>query len=1066
VLKRTGSQWALLCVCIAASSAVAAGQTGPSDGLIVCIGEKALDRTSGDWNKPGLVFHFLETSDAGVDALRRKIAAAGWHGKVSVAKFDGKRLPYINNLVSRAVIASENCSVPSEEILRALAPHGTAIAPRGSSCLPKPARDVGDGYAAFTKPYPRAMDEWPQRLHGADNNPVARDTVVGPPRHLQWVSNPAWLRAHIGAPTVTSMVSSVGRLFSIEDHETAENPLLPARWRLVARDAFNGIILWTLDFPTWEQVTAHMSSYHAQMQRRLIAIGDTVYCTPGLTTPVTALSAATGKVLREYKTTAGTQEFAYHQGCLYAMVGDRMRYSGYKAAGPLTAARRRGRGESAGATDGGARPGDPKPTMAFGGNGFPPSAYSPQTPNAENPTCVIVAVDVATGKEIWRSEKIAKYTGCSMALKKDRLVYQCAQGIFCLDAKTGRRIWAARKDIPYGTGDRPFAVVLSDDAVYSEEGTRVFAYSLADGSDYWGRSIPARKAFAGPSDLMIAAGALWTMGSCNDPRGIVTSPPTAHDLRTGEKIRTLPQKLSKPMGHDRCYRNFITERFFIDSKTGGPDCVDLKTGAEYPTAFTRATCNTGALPCNGLIYCGPWSCQCHIPTGLQNFNAFYTDENSLATKGRIVEVERSVRLEKGPAYGATARAGDAPWPTYRQDGRRYSGTREAVPAKGLKPLWKAPLGQKLSAPVIADGKVFVAETETYTLRALDAGSGRQLWQYVAGGRIDSPPTYYKGFVLFGCRDGWVHCLRASDGTLVWRFRDLPDKLICAYGRLESAWPVDGAVLVENGTAYFCAGRCSFVDGGIFVYGLDPVTGKLRCQRRLYGPFDEDGFPKFADGNSRSDREVMLGNVADVMSSEAGTLYLRQQAFRPDLTDAAPGRHLLASAGMLESLRNHREYKLVKENYNHRKMWTSLKTPYPTGDIIVSDGTDYYSVFGHPVHRGMSWNPRGGYTLTAKTRIGDGWVGKWQVTMPMTGKAMVLAGDTVYVIGAPLVFPPDDLGGTYAGRRGAIMRAVSTASGATLAEYKLDRLPVWDGLAAAYNRLFIVNQDGSVECWGR
>jgi hypothetical protein len=147
------------------------------------------------------------------------------------------------------------------------------------------------------------------------------------------------------------------------------------------------------------------------------------------------------------------------------------------------------------------------------------------------------------------------------------------------------------------------------------------------------------------------------------------------------------------------------------------------------------------------------------------------------------------------------------------------------------------------------------------------------------------------------------------------------------------------------------------------------------------------------------------------------------------------------------------------------MFTSLKTPHPTGDIIVSDGTDYYSVFGLPVNRGTSWNPRGGYTLTAKTRTTEGWTDKWQVTMPMTGKAMVLAGDTVFVIGAPLVFPLDDLAGTYAGRQGAIMRAVSAADGATLAEYKLDKLPVWDGVAAAYGRVFIVNQDGGVECWG-
>ena len=89
-------------------------------------------------------------------------------------------------------------------------------------------------------------------------------------------------------------------------------------------------------------------------------------------------------------------------------------------------------------------------------------------------------------------------------------------------------------------------------------------------------------------------------GACNDPRGIVTSRPTAYDLKTGELIKTIPQVLSKPMGHDRCYRDFITERFFINSKTGGPDCMNLKTNAEYPTAFTRATCSVGPLPCNGL----------------------------------------------------------------------------------------------------------------------------------------------------------------------------------------------------------------------------------------------------------------------------------------------------------------------------------------------------------------------------------------------------------------------------------------------------------------------------------
>jgi len=1010
-------------------------------GLIVCIGGDALESLADHWKKPGCVFHCLETSDANVSALRKKLRAAGCHGKVSVARFDGEHLPYIDNLAS-TIMAGGESRVARDELMRALAPYGTAIVEGEKT----------------TKPYPKNMDEWPQYLHGADNNCVAQDTVVGPPRHVQWISGPAWTRSHMGAATIASMVSAGGRLFIIEDTAPAENPYLPARWRLIARSAFNGIELWTRDFPDWEQVTVYIKTFHAQMQRRLVATGDTVYCTPGLTAPVTVLDAATGETVREFKGTERTQEFVYHEGRLYAMVGDRMN-SGRGGAG----GKRKGAGGKKG---GGSKKAAPGGGTAFGGQGFDLSLYNPFTPDVANPTSVIVAIDTDSGRELWRSKEISRYTGCSMALKKDKLVYQSAAGVFCLNADTGAENWAVKKSIPYGRGAMPNTLVLSDEAAYSEEGNVVRAYSLADGSDIWGKSIKARKGYQAASDLLIAADALWLCGNCNNAKGTVLTKPTSYDLKTGEELKTIPQVLSKPMGHDRCFRNFITSRFFINSKTGGPDCMDLLSDKEYPCPFTRATCSMGVLPCNGLTYLGPYACQCHLPVGLHNFNVYYTDEAALKTKGQVMEVERSKRLEKGPAYGHSAGSGDAPWPTYRQDIRRYAGTAEAVPGKGLQPLWTVRFPTRATAPAIADGKVFLAETDAHVLRALEASSGKTLWEYVAGARVDSPPTYHKGLLLFGCRDGWVHCLRASDGELAWRFRDLPDKLICAFGQLESAWPVHGSVLVKNDTAYFCAGRSSYLDGGLFIYGLDPVTGRLKHQRQFYGPYGEDGFPEFVKEGGRSETEVILGTTADVMTSEGDTLYIRHQAFNADLTDGTAGKHLMASAGLLESQRQHREYALVREQFNHRKMWTSENSPYPTGDIIVSDGKDYYSVFSMPVNRHSHFDPRAkGYALLAKTRDDAGWTSKWKTNIRITGKAMVLAGDALFVAGAPLVFDPEDLAGTYEGRGGAVLRATSAADGSELAEYKLDVLPAWDAMAAAYGRLFIVNQDGSIVCWG-
>ena len=50
------------------------------------------------------------------------------------------------------------------------------------------------------------------------------------------------------------------------------------------------------------------------------------------------------------------------------------------------------------------------------------------------------------------------------------------------------------------------------------------------------------------------------------------------------------------------------------------------------------------------------------------------------------------------------------------------------------------------------------------LRA-DAAGGKPVWQFTAGGRVDSPPTIHNGCAIFGSADGQVYCVRASDGVL-------------------------------------------------------------------------------------------------------------------------------------------------------------------------------------------------------------------------------------------------------------------------------------------------------------
>ncbi len=77
------------------------------------------------------------------------------------------------------------------------------------------------------------------------------------------------------------------------------------------------------------------------------------------------------------------------------------------------------------------------------------------------------------------------------------------------------------------------------------------------------------------------------------------------------------------------------------------------------------------------------------------------------------------------------------------------------------PFIKGPV----SAPVVANGQVLVARTEAHEVVALDAASGKVNWRFTANGRVDTPPTVYRGLCLFGTHAGWVYALRSDTGKL-------------------------------------------------------------------------------------------------------------------------------------------------------------------------------------------------------------------------------------------------------------------------------------------------------------
>jgi hypothetical protein len=89
---------------------------------------------------------------------------------------------------------------------------------------------------------------------------------------------------------------------------------------------------------------------------------------------------------------------------------------------------------------------------------------------------------------------------------------------------------------------------------------------------------------------------------------------------------------------------------------------------------------------------------------------------------------------------------------------------------------------------------------------------------------------------------------------------------------------------------------------------------------------------------------------------------------------------------------------------------------------------------------------------------------WSVRAPVDIKAMVLAGNTLISAGLPDVLPKTDVLAAIEGRMGGVLLVSSRDDGSKLAELKLDSPPVFDGLIAAGDAVYLVTRDGSVRCY--
>ena len=988
--------------------------TGVRGGVIVHVGCGDGALTASLRSGESIVVHGLDTDPARVAAARDRIRQLGIYGPVSIDRFDGTHLPYADNLVN-LVVAEDMGGVGPDEAMRVLAPGGILYAKRGGR------------WAKTVKP-PRAnTDEWTHYLHDASGNAVSHDTVVGPPDSVQWIAEPRHTRSHEHIPGIYSVVSTRGRIFYIVDEAPISSIREPARWHLAARDAYNGLLLWKRSFTPWFPHIVNWGQTPNQLQRRLVAVGDTVYVTLGLHAPLIAVDAATGKTLKTYDGTQGTEEILCHNGILVLLVRSvtDQRVAELQRMAQLTKR--------------------DKSPLFVRDTAQPLVAKFRKTENTAPAT--ILALDAETGRVLWKRDGPGWLRPLSLCASGDRVFYYRAGKTVCVELKTGRELWA--------TPSLPVWVV-SDGTVVCAGGEKVAALAVSSGTTLWTQPTLLCQI----RDVFVVEGSLWLggfkpwQGRKTGKRGPAWGPyfATQRELATGKVLKHVEPE--GPGHHHRCWRNKATDRYILAGRRG-VEFVDLKTGDVRWHSWVRGVCRYGVMPCNGLLYAPPHACGCYITAKLTGFYALAGEGRGTRGEGRGTE---QARLDRGLAFGqplaARSSTSDpsADWPTYRCNAARSGHTKAAVPAK-VKPLWTAEVGGKLTAPTVAGGKVFVASVDEHRVSAIDVRSGKAAWHFTAGARVDSPPSVHRGRALFGCRDGCVYSVRTSDGAMAWRLHTArAARLVAVRGQLESASPVHGSVLVRGGVASFTAGRSSYLDGGIDIYRVEPETGKTLSRTPIYSPD-----PKTGKQPKQFSPSAMPGALEDILSSDGQHLYLRDLVFDAQGAPQPKGNpHLFTLTGFLDDSWPHRSYWIHGTKVSLSTGCSGRDRNLVYGRLIVHAGPMVYG-YGRA---GLHWSNRlrdGAYRIFALERGVK--APRWTKPLPIRVRAMVLAGKVLFVAGPPasVSYASD------AEAQGARLIALSASDGSELAQAPLDASPVFDGMAAAGGRLYIGLTNGRLVC---
>lgn len=541
---------------------------------------------------------------AAVAKAQAAIDAAGLPGRFTVAEWAGGALPFADRVLNALVVARDGL-VNEAESQRVLAPRGLRITPAGSKTMPVPA----------------TIDDWTHYFHNASGNAVSKDTEVAPPRSFRWWAPPLHLRSHNYGASFTGLVSANGRVFHLLDEGTYlfDKGGASERWALIARDAFNGALLWRLPLTGYGQPFFEDTAGQAvndfiwrsplSLNRRVVAQGDKVYAALHYRQgPLSVLDAGTGKTMHAVDVGGIVDEIIAAGDLVICRVRQEIALPSERLKG--TNANKTQKELAAQGVK------NPKEEYRVG------LVFDSLTKN-ENET--LVAVDAAQGKILWRRDGPLVGTD-SFVMADGKVVYHNYDALIALDARTGKELWRfdnpARNRLKLGSRNLLGNLLVADGKVLwtSSAAGGGYALNLADGKLLWHQPrMGTTGGFGAPTGLRVIRDLIYRDGG-NSPISL-----------SDGKEHTYPDVggMLKRGHHIRCLAGKATERYLILPQRGA-EYVDLLGDEHMACDWIRGACSYGLMPANGMTYVTPDPCSCYAGARIVGFTALSARNYRLA----------------------------------------------------------------------------------------------------------------------------------------------------------------------------------------------------------------------------------------------------------------------------------------------------------------------------------------------------------------------------------------------------------------------------------------------------